>query len=77
MRPCPSSLTVLHLLRAMCQGSTPSLVAACCQLLTSTQTLQVRLQAIASEFTSLSSSYLFAERIPRMKTPIAFLPPVH
>ena len=59
MRPCPRTLTVLHLLRAMCLGSTPSLVAACCQLLTpeSNQTLQVRLQAIASEFTSLSRSF--------------------
>ena len=42
---------VLHLLRAMHLGSVPSLVAACCLLLSpeSNQPLDVRLQAIAGE----------------------------
>ena len=42
---------VLHLLRAMHLGSVPSLVEACCALLSpeSNQPLDVRLQAIAGE----------------------------
>ena len=45
------TVLVLHLLRVMHLGSVPSLVAACCALLSpeSNQPLDVRLQAIAGE----------------------------